>query len=368
VALLGHAAASYAIAPLTIPSTAPGRIFPFFAQTAHLAGRIVPGIEHALTARTLMGHPDALLALYAIPLLVSTACFIGVLVAVREPRGEADPTLPRRLVWWSVAFAAAALLTNPSLVPDFWLSVAWGRVLAAGANPYFDIPRFSTNGLPLDYPIMHMTYGPLWAWVSAAIMRITGGGAIAGAIVMKLVLATAWIGVVLLVDRLTATKPASERALAIVTIGWLPVSVTQTVGEGHNDVVMIVLVLVWLLQLERGRRALASLALTAATLAKYISAPLFLLDLLHLANPDARPHPSVLARVTHYLPRALIAAVFTTLVLGPLFQSPAFFAATLDVREGHFYLPADAVFALTPTRHRAHPSRRDSPWLPSRAR
>ena len=73
---------------------------------------------------------------------------------------------------------------------DFWLSVGWGRMTAAGVNPYyFDLSQEYTSGLPLDYTLGRMTYGPLWALISGMVAWISGGNVLAAAGLFKLLLA-----------------------------------------------------------------------------------------------------------------------------------------------------------------------------------
>ena len=98
---------------------------------------------------------------------------------------------------------------------DFWLSAAWGRMIAAGVNPYHTLftPE-SLAGLPLDHFPMPMSYGPLWGLVSAGVMLIAGDSVLVAAVLFKAVIAVAWIGSLHLVYRLTGglvAEPALPR-------------------------------------------------------------------------------------------------------------------------------------------------------------
>ena len=109
-------------------------------------------------------------------------------------------------------------------------------------------------------------------------------------------------------------------------------------------VLMIALILLWLLLLEKGRPWQATAALALSVSIKYVSAPLFLLDFLFIANGTvAAP---LLTRMRAYAPRALMACAIWAIVFAPFFDSFAFFRETAAVREGYFYLPADAVKAI----------------------
>jgi hypothetical protein len=136
-----------------------------------------------------------------------------------------------------------------------------------------------------------------------------------------------------------------QQSTAIVLVGWLPLGPVQVGGEGHNDVLMVAGILGWLLLLRRGHGRWATLALALSVSVKYVSAPLFLLDLLHARHAGGHPR-SLRGIVRAYLPHALIAAAVWIAVFSPFFESFGFFGETTAVREGYFYLPADGVKAI----------------------
>jgi hypothetical protein len=282
---------------------------------------------------------------YAAPLLLSSAICISLLLLVGRRRTEVNDDVPRWLLRWSMVFVLPMVLAVPVLVPDFWLSIAWGRTLWWGANPYYQVPPPAIHNLPFDDPLLRMTYGPLWAHLAHVVTVVSRGGVLVAAVLWKLVLTGAWCGLLALVARLVRARPAWERCVAILAVGWLPLGVGQAVGEGHNDVVMVAGVLVWLLLLERRRATAATAALAAATLVKYVTAPLFVLDVLRAVLPwrDLR---TLVTRARSYAPRALLAAALAAATLVPLFRSLEFFRSTADVRAGYFYIPGDAVKAL----------------------
>ena len=282
---------------------------------------------------------------WAWPQLMATLfALVALLVLARSP-GEADErvvTLARR---WGVAYAVAMAWAAPVLVPDFWLSFAWGRTLWWGGNPYYDVPAAAVEGLPFDAPILKMTYGPLWAFLSWGVTAVTRGSVFWGVVLFKAILVGAWAGILWLLDRLLAGQPARVRAMALVTAGWLPLGVVHIAGDGHNDAVMILCLLAWLYLRERGLGRWATAALACSVSVKYVTAPLFLLD--------AWPTTSwpftwrvLVERVRSYLPNALIALVIWVATFAPFVDSVAFFSETAAVREGYFFLPADGVKAI----------------------
>jgi alpha-1,6-mannosyltransferase len=192
---------------------------------------------------------------------------------------------------------------------------------------------------------MRMTYGPLWAHISHAVTVLARGSALWSAVLFKLVLTSAWVVLLWLVDRLMRRRALAERCAAILVVGWLPLGVMQSVGDGHNDALMVVGILAWIALLERGKTRWATAALALSVAVKYVSAPLFLLDILYV-GAHAAPRPSVQQLVRSYGPRALIAAGTFAITFAPLFRSMRFFATTADVNQGHFFIPGDGALAV----------------------
>lgn len=289
--------------------------------------------------------PDWFIDFYAWPLLLSTVAALLALFLVARHASTLDPRLPQQLFRWSCVFVVIMGFALPVLVPDFWLSFAWGRSLVAGVNPYYDVPAQAVAGLPFDAPILRMTYGPLWALLAWAVTALTGGSVFWGAVAFKALLIAAWCVVLWLVRALVADRPLWQQCAAVIAVGWLPLGPVQVGGDGHNDVMMVAGILAWLLLLRRGHSRWATLALSLSVSVKYVSAPLFLLDFLHARVGTGRSM-SLRDTVRAYLPNALLALGVWIIVFAPFFESLGFFAETTAVREGYFYLPADGINAI----------------------
>jgi len=307
-----------------------------------LSAQIHPMLPFAsdwlLDARPFETPWSIVLSCWAALAVVSAAVLALILSLLHRPdRAGAD--LPALLMKWSYAFAAVCALAFPVFTQDFWLSAAWGRMIAAGVNPFHTLftPE-SLVGLPLDHFPMPMSYGPVWGLLSGAVMLIAGDSLVATAVLFKLVLAAAWIGALHLVYRLSEGLPQSQRCIAIVAFGWAPASVSQSLAEGHNDIAMAVLALLWVFLLLRGHRA-APIALVASALCKYVMAPLFLIDVL-----------SALRREKAGLGRLALRLAAPTLlglgVMGLFYRSAEFFDGVRLVSSWYFLQPRDAVQAV----------------------
>jgi hypothetical protein len=167
---------------------------------------------------------------------------------------------------------------------------------------------------------------------------IAAGNTVAIGLLSKALLAAAWIGALVLVARIVAPRPLPERCLALAAFGWMPLSVTQTVAEGHNDVAMVAPALLWLLLLLRGRIA-APAALAASVLAKYGTAPLFLLDMIHALRAQRTGW-------RRYFVRMAAPALLGLGVVALFFRSLDFFDGVRIIAEWRFMRPRDALAAL----------------------
>ena len=262
-----------------------------------------------------------------------------LLILMLTRRGDdADAGVARLLLRWSIAFAAACFLAFPLFTQDFWLSAAWGRMVAAGVNPFHTL--FTADdlaGLPLDHFPMTMSYGPLWAVLSALIALVAWNNAIAMALLFKVADRRRLdLGARSSSTGMQRDKPSRERCLAIALFGWVPLGVSQSIAEGHNDIVMIAPALLWFLLLLRNHRA-APVALAASVLCKYVTAPLFLIDLIHAFRRE---------RLT---PLRLCAGACCcrrcsgSCLLALFFRSMSFFDGMRLVSEWYFLRPSEAI-------------------------
>ena len=142
---------------------------------------LVPGMSQAgraglrayLSGETLLAHPYVRAAAFLIPMLTLTLAALLVLFAIRR-RGTVSAHAVTLMFRWALAFGAVNILIYPVMTQDFWLSVIWGRLAVGGVNPYY--VRFQSAmlaGLPIVESGERMTYGPLWAWISAVVSALS---------------------------------------------------------------------------------------------------------------------------------------------------------------------------------------------------
>ncbi len=290
------------------------------------------------TSRLFKNNPDVIV-FYWITLACATFAMMGAVLLVLRHREAADAAIAKLLFKWVLAFAAAASLAFPVFTQDLWLSAAWGRMVAAGVNPYHHYFTLdSLRGLPLDHFPMMMSYGPLWALISGAVMAIARNSALVTAILFKVVIGAAWVGSLMLIQNLMRSRSNFSLCLATALFGWAPLCITQFVSEGHNDVIMMFLALLWFSLLLRGQWS-APIALMLSALCKYITAPLFLIDAIYTLRVE-RMHWRA------YAARLIVPILLALFVFALFYRSPQFFDGLKLINKWHFLQPRDAIAAI----------------------
>lgn len=290
-------------------------------------------------ASGLLTSNAAVIVSYWIPLAVATIAMMLLLSSLARDREAADSAIAGLLFRWSLTFCAAGSFAFPLFTQDIWLSAAWGRMIVAGVNPYHDyFTQAALEGLPLDHFPMVMSYGPLWGLLSAAVVAVARDSVLLTGILSKGLLAAAWIGSLALVRQIMEQRSSFDRCLAIALFGWAPASVTQSLAEGHNDIVMIFFALLWFSLLLRGHWA-APIALMSSVLCKYTTAPLFLIDAIYVGRIE-RIHWG------DYVLRLVVPTLLGVLVFAAFYRGPEFFEGLRVISEWHFMQPADAVAAI----------------------
>jgi hypothetical protein len=184
-----------------------------------------------------------------------------------------------RLAWIVVlggALVSATILMFmfPIGAADIFDYIMYGRIVSVyGANPFFSVGREFPSDPFFAYIAwrnLPSTYGPLWVLVAGAAAQLAGDGIIANVLMLKLFIGFFFAGSIGLVAA-TLRKVAPDRTLSgVLALAWNPVVLYETFGNGHNDIVMMFLVLAAVWFLTHRRYTLAILALVASALVKYI--------------------------------------------------------------------------------------------------
>jgi hypothetical protein len=204
-------------------------------------------------------------------------------------------------------------LIAPFDAADIYDNILHGRITGIyGANPYQQVIADYPQDPFYDYTAWKRApsaYGPLWELFAGLIAKRAGDGIIANVLTFKFLAGFFYFfSIVIIWIILRKTQP--ELALAgVLLFAWNPVVLYETWGNGHNDMAMVVwiLVAIWLTSLRR--YSLAFISLTVGALIKFI--PLLLLPTVLVIGWQNQKSPSGKAL---FLSKTAI-AVFSIVVL-----------------------------------------------------
>ena len=212
-------------------------------------------------------------------------------VAYRLVRAEPDSTALDLIVAGQVIFGILNVWIYPAAALDLYDYLMYGRiVLEYGGNPFFQPPSAFPDPLVAysPWPNERSVYGPVWQIVSLVPTWLAGEGMLRGLVLFKLLGLIAYIGCALLIWRLLTRLYPRHAASGTLLFAWNPLLQFELVGNGHNDVVMVLFVLLAIWAIVAERRWLVLPLLTLAVLTKLLAValgPVFLYGLLRGPRP-----------------------------------------------------------------------------------
>jgi len=260
-------------------------------------------------------HGSALVSAGVVAVLLAVC---GFLLVLREAwRGA----VPLRTVLLLVVGAHAVVLTLPLLFSrDVYSYIAYGNIAGLHhANPYVQTPA----DFPLDSvaalvgPKWFSTpavYGPLFTGYASIVVRTVH--ALGAQVEMfRWTAAAAGLGTVAVIATTMRRTWPSRAAFAVAAFGLNPVVLFQTVGSGHNDL-LVALAVAGAFALVRVRKDLLAVAvLSLGTLVKATAAlPLLLLLVWCVSRAPAG------RRLRTLLSRGGLAAAIGVVFAAPFFQ------------------------------------------------
>lgn len=265
------------------------------------------------------------------------AAFVLYGLALRVARGlEGGPGIAWGVAGVGVAAAAALIATYPFAASDVFLYIARGRVLGVhGYNPFVVPP----NAFPMDTYVPFGSqwagtvspYGPLWEWLAAPLARLGDGSLLRSLLAFKGAALAAYLSCTALVAAILRRRDPGRLVWGLVAFAWNPLVLIEAHANGHNDLVMVLCVLLAVWLWESGRYALVIPALVLGALVKYV--PLLLVPMAALLMGNR------LSRVAWL--RALLAAGLISLGLvlaafGPLWPGLERWGVLSQMRRAHF--------------------------------
>jgi hypothetical protein len=222
--------------------------------------------------------------LYMGALSASFAVYLAGLAVLARGAAAVAPVIAVAVLIQTAPLAAPVLLSTD--VYTYW---AYARVPAVhGENPY----RTAPEAFPGDraYPRMGAdwrdttsVYGPGFTLGSEAVAVAVRDSAEGAAWTFRGIAAASMVALTVL-----AATLARRRAFAAAFVGWNPLLAVHFAGGGHNDALMMALVLGALALAAAGRRQLAGVAWAASIAIKWIPAVFLVLRALE-ARAVGRP-------------------------------------------------------------------------------
>jgi hypothetical protein len=249
--------------------------------------------------------------------------FVSYVAAIRG----ADQLSPRAVLIAVAGLNAVLLLAPPLFSTDVFSYVAYGRIGAMyGSNPYLHGP----NAIALDpaytfiaarWVATPTVYGPLFTAMSYVLAPLNVG---LNVLAYKVIAAGSSLTIVLVVwkaARLRGVNPVR----AVVLVGLNPVIVVYGVGGGHNDLLMVALLLAGVYVLLRNNGQASGALIVAATAVKLTAG--ILLPFVFAHNAQGRGGRGIRAVLVGVAVAAVLGGILSFAVFG---SGPIHLADTLE--------------------------------------
>lgn len=250
------------------------------------AGRLL-GISHM--------SRQQLTVLYMTVLVVMYAAYAWALILLWRSGKRVKSAF---IIGSGMVFCLWVLFVPPILAQDLFNYAAYGKALAVyGKNPYVAVPRDFPHEAVLRYIGWTHTasvYGPLFNYMAALTTMAAGKSAAVNSFAFKLLAFCFFSGSLFLVDNLARRITPERRYFVLLAAAWNPLVIIHLVGGGHNDTIMVFLVLAGLLLYwkERPVVAIASMVLAAMikSTALFVLVPMLVLFLRQHARWPLRKY------------------------------------------------------------------------------
>jgi len=253
------------------------------------------------------------------------------------------------VIFGMLAFITVFLFMAPFDAADIYDNIMHGRILGVhSANPFQQVIADYPDDPFYEYAAWkraRSAYGPLWELLAGLTAWLAGDGIIVNVLAFKLLpglFHLAGVGIVVMYLRQTAPEQALGGALLL---GWNPLMLYETWGNGHNDVAMgfwFVLAAWWIL---RRHYTLAVLTLMLGALIKFL--PILLIPAVLLIA--WRNLETMRARLVFLAQNALISSLITAAAYYPFWNGLASFSVERRMNMFTTSIPAVIYRLLKPT-------------------
>jgi hypothetical protein len=243
------------------------------------------------------------IALYLVATIGLFALYVYLLRMFRRPLRTG---VRRVAVGLPVLYGLLWLGTAPVFSIDVFSYIAHGYVsVALDRNPYL-VPASAVGSSPIGpelrsygwQPVHPVSpYGPLVTSVETTVVRLAGEDVRVAMLLFKGIALVASLAAAWLIWWILGRVRPRSRDLGTLAYLWNPAVLVEVAGEGHNDSLMTVLVLLALGLAVRRRVGLAMVAMAGAVLTKYLPLLLVPLQLAHALRAGGDPTRRILLRL-----------------------------------------------------------------------
>ena len=186
--------------------------------------------------------------------------------------GFSDQQLKLLVLAFGLLFGLTLIWLYPTTANDQFRYVVRGRVWAVhGANPmttppdaFPDDPYLAFAG---EFAHLPSVYGPLWELVVQIPLRLGAVGMVSGTVGLKVVVLVVYLVSALLLGWV-ATPERSSSLAALTFFAWNPLILMQSLGNGHNDLLFMMLMVLGIVLWQRKLWWATTSIFTLAVLAK----------------------------------------------------------------------------------------------------
>lgn len=187
----------------------------------------------------------------------------------------------------TVLLCALLAVIPPLVSKDTFSNIFYAKIAARyHDNPYLVTPQHFSGDQLMAYTSLNwkntaIVYGPLHTYFSMLLNLVAGQSIASNIFVFKGAMALFHIANVMIIWFILGFIAPRRRRWGTMIYAWNPISLIIGVGGGHNDLMMMTLVLIGVFFLLKGRRSPGFIFLVLSVFIKYISVILVIALLIY---------------------------------------------------------------------------------------